>query len=89
MYCWWIPYGQVITDVGLFRLFLQNQIISSEFKSNLFFTFRVFGIRLGTCIFALLVVVGVTIVALGAILNKFWLMVAGRFIFGYVFNRIM
>ncbi|XP_026281506.1 major facilitator superfamily domain-containing protein 1 [Frankliniella occidentalis] len=43
---------------------------------------RVFGIRLGTVIFALLVVIGVSIVALGAILNKFWLMVAGRFIFG-------
>jgi len=46
------------------------------------FAFRVFGIRLGTSLYSMLVVIGVTVVATGAILDKFWLMVVGRFIFG-------
>ncbi|NXT20477.1 MFSD1 protein, partial [Syrrhaptes paradoxus] len=43
---------------------------------------RVFGIRLGTIIFSIFVCVGQVIFALGALLNTFWLMDVGRFIFG-------
>ncbi|XP_034085310.1 major facilitator superfamily domain-containing protein 1 isoform X2 [Gymnodraco acuticeps] len=43
---------------------------------------RVFGIRLGTIIFSLFVCVGQVIFATGALLNRFWLMEAGRFVFG-------
>ncbi|KAB5535539.1 hypothetical protein PHYPO_G00118850 [Pangasianodon hypophthalmus] len=43
---------------------------------------RVFGIRLGTVIFALFVCVGQVIFALGALVNHFWLMEFGRFVFG-------
>ncbi|XP_067102013.1 lysosomal dipeptide transporter MFSD1 isoform X1 [Osmerus mordax] len=43
---------------------------------------RVFGIRLGTIIFALFVFIGQVIFASGALLNRFWLMEAGRFVFG-------
>ncbi|CAL8362783.1 unnamed protein product [Merluccius merluccius] len=43
---------------------------------------RVFGIRLGTVIFSLFVCVGQVIFAAGALLNRFWLMEVGRFVFG-------
>lgn len=43
---------------------------------------RVFGMRLGTIIFSLFVCVGQVIVAAGALLNAFWLMELGRFVFG-------
>lgn len=43
---------------------------------------RVFGIRLGTIIFSIFVLLGQLVFALGATVNKFWLMEAGRFIFG-------
>ncbi|XP_034722823.1 major facilitator superfamily domain-containing protein 1 isoform X3 [Etheostoma cragini] len=43
---------------------------------------RVFGIRLGTIIFSLFVCVGQVIFATGALVNHFWLMEVGRFIFG-------
>uniref|UniRef100_A0A8D3CQE1 Lysosomal dipeptide transporter MFSD1 n=1 Tax=Scophthalmus maximus TaxID=52904 RepID=A0A8D3CQE1_SCOMX len=43
---------------------------------------RVFGIRLGTIIFSLFVCVGQVIFASGALLNHFWLMEVGRFVFG-------
>ncbi|OXB63126.1 hypothetical protein ASZ78_000358 [Callipepla squamata] len=43
---------------------------------------RVFGIRLGTVIFSIFVCVGQVVFALGALLNAFWLMEVGRFIFG-------
>uniref|UniRef100_A0AAQ4QWZ8 Lysosomal dipeptide transporter MFSD1 n=1 Tax=Gasterosteus aculeatus aculeatus TaxID=481459 RepID=A0AAQ4QWZ8_GASAC len=43
---------------------------------------RVFGIRLGTIIFSLFVCLGQVIFATGALVNRFWLMEAGRFIFG-------
>ncbi|XP_036411666.1 major facilitator superfamily domain-containing protein 1 isoform X1 [Colossoma macropomum] len=43
---------------------------------------RVFGIRLGTVIFALFVCVGQVIFALGALVDHFWLMEFGRFVFG-------
>ncbi|XP_062843590.1 major facilitator superfamily domain-containing protein 1 isoform X1 [Trichomycterus rosablanca] len=43
---------------------------------------RVFGIRLGTIIFGLFVCIGQVIFATGALANHFWLMEAGRFVFG-------
>ncbi|XP_051934630.1 major facilitator superfamily domain-containing protein 1 isoform X2 [Hippocampus zosterae] len=43
---------------------------------------RVFGIRLGTIIFSLFVCIGQLIFATGALVNRFWLMEIGRFIFG-------
>uniref|UniRef100_A0A3Q3BN16 Lysosomal dipeptide transporter MFSD1 n=1 Tax=Kryptolebias marmoratus TaxID=37003 RepID=A0A3Q3BN16_KRYMA len=43
---------------------------------------RVFGIRMGTIIFSLFVCVGQVIFAAGALVNRFWLMEAGRFVFG-------
>uniref|UniRef100_A0A8C9ZPZ1 Lysosomal dipeptide transporter MFSD1 n=1 Tax=Sander lucioperca TaxID=283035 RepID=A0A8C9ZPZ1_SANLU len=43
---------------------------------------RVFGIRLGTIIFSLFVCVGQVIFATGALVNHFWLMEVGRFVFG-------
>ncbi|XP_037075476.1 major facilitator superfamily domain-containing protein 1-like isoform X3 [Pollicipes pollicipes] len=43
---------------------------------------RVFGIRLGAIIFAGFVCVGQVIFASGGILDLFWLMVVGRFVFG-------
>ncbi|XP_048810372.1 major facilitator superfamily domain-containing protein 1 isoform X1 [Lagopus muta] len=43
---------------------------------------RVFGVRLGTVIFSIFVCVGQVIFALGALVNAFWLMEVGRFIFG-------
>lgn len=43
---------------------------------------RVFGMQLGTIIFATLVLLGQLTFALGGILNKFWLMEMGRLIFG-------
>jgi len=43
---------------------------------------RVFGIRLGTIIYMLVLLVGQLIFATGGILDTFWLMIMGRFIFG-------
>lgn len=43
---------------------------------------RVFGMQLGTIIFATLVLLGQFTFALGGILNLFWLMEVGRLIFG-------
>lgn len=44
--------------------------------------YSVFGIRLGTIIYALLVVVGQILFASGAYLNNLWVMVLGRLVFG-------
>ncbi|GAB6020184.1 hypothetical protein CHUAL_002904 [Chamberlinius hualienensis] len=43
---------------------------------------RVFGIRLGAIIFAIIILIGQIIFAMGAFTNLFWLMDVGRFIFG-------
>ncbi|XP_039253474.2 lysosomal dipeptide transporter MFSD1-like [Styela clava] len=43
---------------------------------------RVFGVRLGSLIFSMLVVIGQLIFATGALVHKIWLMDLGRFIFG-------
>lgn len=43
---------------------------------------RVFGIRFGTIFFMFIVMIGQLIVAFGAILNAYWMMILGRLIFG-------
>ncbi|XP_037718950.1 major facilitator superfamily domain-containing protein 1 [Drosophila subpulchrella] len=43
---------------------------------------RLFGIRLGTIIYMLILLVGQLIFAFGGILDAFWMMILGRFIFG-------
>ncbi|ALC44413.1 CG8602 [Drosophila busckii] len=43
---------------------------------------RLFGIRLGTIIYMLILLVGQLIFATGGLINAFWLMILGRFIFG-------
>ncbi|XP_072474723.1 lysosomal dipeptide transporter MFSD1 isoform X2 [Notamacropus eugenii] len=43
---------------------------------------RVFGIRWGSIIFSFIVCIGQVIFAMGAIVNAFWLMQLGRFVFG-------
>ncbi|XP_076824533.1 lysosomal dipeptide transporter MFSD1-like [Clavelina lepadiformis] len=43
---------------------------------------RVFGVRLGSIIFSVFVLIGQLIYALGATVEKLWLMDVGRFIFG-------
>lgn len=43
---------------------------------------RVFGIRLGTIIYMFILMVGQLIFAIGGLIDAFWLMVLGRFIFG-------
>ncbi|KAG0437297.1 hypothetical protein HPB47_017503, partial [Ixodes persulcatus] len=47
-----------------------------------FLTDRVFGIRMGAIIFSTIIIVGQVVFALGALVNRFWLMQFGRFIFG-------
>ncbi|KAL1124000.1 hypothetical protein AAG570_001770 [Ranatra chinensis] len=43
---------------------------------------RVFGIRLGTVIYAMIVVLGQLVFSFGVFCNSFWLMIVGRVIFG-------
>ncbi|XP_063696106.1 major facilitator superfamily domain-containing protein 1-like isoform X1 [Culicoides brevitarsis] len=43
---------------------------------------RVFGIRLGTIIYMFILMVGQLVFAIGGLIDAFWLMVLGRFIFG-------
>lgn len=43
---------------------------------------RVFGIRLGAFLFSFIIIVGQIVFAMGAFVNRFWLMQLGRFIFG-------
>lgn len=49
-----------------------------------FFIDSVFGIRMGTIVFAGFTCLGQIIFAGGALINHFWVMVFGRFIFGFV-----
>jgi hypothetical protein len=58
-------------------------------RVNSYFSCSVFGIRLGTIIFCVLLLIGQVIFALGGFLDKFWLMLVGRFIFGYVPNFLL
>lgn len=48
---------------------------------------RVFGIRMGTIIYMFILLIGQLIFASGALMDAFWLMVVGRFIFGWVFKK--
>jgi len=43
---------------------------------------RVLGIRLGTCVFAGIIVFGQAVVAIGGFLDSLWVMQIGRFVFG-------
>ncbi|XP_065079070.1 major facilitator superfamily domain-containing protein 1-like isoform X2 [Ochlerotatus camptorhynchus] len=43
---------------------------------------RVFGIRLGTIIYMFILLIGQLIFATGGLINQFWLMILGRFLFG-------
>uniref|UniRef100_U5ET16 Lysosomal dipeptide transporter MFSD1 n=1 Tax=Corethrella appendiculata TaxID=1370023 RepID=U5ET16_9DIPT len=43
---------------------------------------RVFGIRLGTIIYMFILLIGQLVFAMGGLINTFWLMILGRFIFG-------
>ncbi|XP_038222171.1 major facilitator superfamily domain-containing protein 1-like [Zerene cesonia] len=43
---------------------------------------RYFGVRLGTIIYMSILFVGAVVFAFGVYINKFWLMILGRFIFG-------
>ncbi|XP_053692957.1 major facilitator superfamily domain-containing protein 1-like isoform X2 [Sabethes cyaneus] len=43
---------------------------------------RVFGIRFGTIIYMFILLIGQLIFATGGLINQFWLMILGRFLFG-------
>lgn len=43
---------------------------------------RVFGIRFGTILYMFILMIGQLVFAMGGILDAFWLMIFGRFIFG-------
>lgn len=43
---------------------------------------RVFGIRMGTIIYMFILLIGQLVFAMGGILDAFWLMIVGRFVFG-------
>ena len=45
-------------------------------------TFRVFGIRLGTMLFAFIIIFGQIIFSMGGFLDRLWVMEVGRFVFG-------
>ena len=45
---------------------------------------RTFGIRIAMVTFCALICIGQLIVAIGGFVNLFWLMVFGRFVFGYI-----
>lgn len=53
-----------------------------QFCSFLSCICSVFGIRFGTIIYMFILMIGQLIVAVGGILDAFWLMILGRFIFG-------
>ena len=68
--------------VLLYSLYSWPNVVLSVFGG--FLLDRVFGIRLGTIIFSVLVCVGQLVFALGGFVDSFIVMAAGRFIFGYV-----
>ena len=79
---------QVLTDMDvstadfmqLYALYSWPNVVLCFFGG--FLLDSVFGVRLGTVIFSLFVGVGQIIFAMGALLDKYWLMEAGRFFFG-------
>lgn len=66
--------------MGLYAWYSWPNVILCFFGG--FLLDRVFGIRVGTIIFAVFVLIGQVIFASGALCNKFWLMEVGRFVFG-------
>jgi hypothetical protein len=90
MLCGRIPHRQVKITLSLNPLKINlvdvNFILQVLFANN-HYNFRVFGIRFGTTLYSILVVIGQLVFALGGVLDKFWLMVVGRFIFGCVFPK--
>ncbi|XP_064638715.1 major facilitator superfamily domain-containing protein 1-like isoform X2 [Lineus longissimus] len=68
------------TFMGFYSFYSWPNVILCFFGG--FLIDRVFGVRLGAIIFSLFVTVGQGIFALGAFVDKVWLMDMGRFIFG-------
>ena len=64
----------------LYSIYSWPNVILSIFGG--FLLDRVFGIRIGTVIFSALICIGQFVFALGGIVDKFWVMIVGRFIFG-------
>ena len=69
----------------LYSLYSWPNVVLSVFGG--FLLDRVFGVRWGAIIFSIFVCAGQLVFALGAFFNSFITMVAGRFIFGYVYMR--
>jgi hypothetical protein len=51
-----------------------------EVFTNYFF--RIFGIRLGTMLFAFIIILGQLLFSLGGFFDRLWIMELGRFVFG-------
>ena len=66
----------------LYSIYSWPNVILSIFGG--FLLDRVFGIRIGTVVFSAFICIGQFVFALGGIVNKFWVMIVGRFIFGWV-----
>ncbi|EDV21302.1 uncharacterized protein TRIADDRAFT_30594 [Trichoplax adhaerens] len=64
----------------LYSLYSWPNVVLCFFGGYLLDTFL--GLRFGTIVFALFVLVGQIIFAIGAQLDKYWLMCVGRFVFG-------
>ncbi|RWS31064.1 major facilitator superfamily domain-containing protein 1-like isoform X3, partial [Leptotrombidium deliense] len=64
----------------LYSVYSWPNVIISFFGG--FLIDRVFGIRLGAVVFASIVLAGQLVFAFGGIVNRFWVMQLGRFIFG-------
>jgi hypothetical protein len=64
----------------LYSLYSWPNVILSVFGGYLID--RVLGIRLGTIIFSSFVCAGQLVFAFGAFVDKYWLMLVGRFVFG-------
>ncbi|MFN9910259.1 MAG: hypothetical protein ACK56F_29805, partial [bacterium] len=47
---------------------------------------RVFGIRLGTMLFAFIIVLGQLLFSMGGFFDRLWVMELGRFVFGRSFS---
>ena len=65
----------------LYSIYSWPNVILSIFGG--FLLDRVFGIRIGTIVFSALICIGQFVFALGGLVNKFWVMIFGRFIFGW------
>jgi MFS family permease len=73
--------GVSVTQYALlYSLYSWPNVILSVFGGYLID--RVLGVRLGTLIFSSFVCLGQLVFALGAFVDKYWLMLVGRFVFG-------